>query len=241
MRLTRSYFAFVVALMFGALVSVASAGPIAEFDAAFRQTYADYRTALAITNTPNRDKSETAVAAFQTKWAALVAKYRNSPPPQFAEDAQWGETLDAVTAIVARANADVAKGDVPAAHLTLEAVRERFGDLRARNGVVAYSDRIDAFHHLMEQVVSKPYGGFAGAGLTELVEDVAVLSYLGDELKKLPPPDAVKAVDFAPTLAALLDAVHALRAAARSGEAETIKGARSKVKPAFGKLFVKFG
>lgn len=241
MRLTRFCFGFIVVLMFGALVSAASAGPIAEFDAAFRQTYADYRTALAITNTPNREKSEMAVAAFQTKWAALVAKYRSSPPPQFAEDAQWGETLDGVTAIVARANADVAKGDVPAAHLTLETVRERFGDLRARNGVVAYSDRIDVFHHLMEQVVSKPYGGFSGAGLTELVEDAAVLGYLGDELKKLPPPDAVKTADFAPTLAALLDAVHALRAAARTGDAEKIKGARSKVKPAFGKLFVKFG
>jgi hypothetical protein len=228
-------------LVFVTLVSAASAGPIADFNAALRDAYAGYRSALAVTNTPNREGSEKAVAVFQSKWSAFAATYRNSPPPHFAEDAAWAETLDAVGAIVARASAEVAKGDVAAAHLTFEAVRDRLGELRARNGVIAYSDRIDFFHHTMEEVVSKPYGGFSAAGIIALIEDVAVLVHLGEELKKLPPPDASKAADFAPTLTALLDAVRDLQAAARAGDADKIKAARAKVKPAFGKLFVKFG
>lgn len=229
------------ALLLVVLVSSAAAGPIADFNAAFRETYAGYRSALAVTNTPNREGSAKAVAEFQARWSAFATIYRNSPPPQFSEDAKWGETLDAVSAIVARANDEVTKGDVAAAHVTLEAVRDKFGELRARNGVIAYSDRVDTFHHTMEEVVGKPYGGFSGPGLTALVEDVAVLVYLGDELKKLPPPDADKAPDFAPMLAALLEAVRDLQAAARAGDAEKIKAARAKIKPAFGKLFVKFG
>ncbi len=240
MTLSR-FVSLVSCLVFVTLASAALGGPIADFNAAFRQTYAGYRGALAVTNTPNREGSEKAVGAFQSSWSAFVARYRNSPPPHFAEDARWAETLDEVGAVVARASGEVAKGDIAAAHLTLEAVRERLAELRARNGVIAYSDRIDAFHHTMEEVVSKPYGGFSASGITSLVEDVAVLVHLGEELKKLPPPDAEKAADFAPTLAALLDAVRDLQTAARAGDADKIKAARAKVKPAFGKLFVKFG
>jgi len=232
---------FFSALTLGILLSAASAGPIADFDGVFRLAHADYRTALAVTNTKNREASDKAVAAFESKWSALTASYRASPPPQFAEDAKWRESLDAITAILVRAKAEVAKGDLAAGHTSLEAVREVLGEMRARNGVVAYSDRIDAFHHTMEEVVSKPYGGFSGAGLTELIEDAAVLAYLGDALKKMPPPDALKAADFAPTLAAVLDAVRDLQSAARASDVEKIKAARSRIKPAFGKLFVKFG
>lgn len=231
----------VAALALAILVSAASAGPIAEFDGAFRLAYADYRTALAVTNAKNVEAGDKAVAAFATKWSALSGRYRASPPPQFAEDAKWGESLDAVTAILVRVKADVAKGDLVAGHNSLEEVRDVLGGLRARNGLVAYSDRIDAFHHTMEQVVSKPYGGLSGAGLTELVEDAAVLAFLGNELKKMLPPDAVSSADFAPALAAVLDPVRELQAAARVGDVEKIKAARSKIKPAFGKLFVKFG
>ncbi|MFN3658956.1 MAG: hypothetical protein ACK4UO_17035 [Pseudolabrys sp.] len=234
-------FSLATGLLLVTLASAALAGPIAEFNAAFRQTYASYRSALAVTNTPNREGSEKAVGALQSSWSAFAAKYRSSPPPQFAEDARWAETLDAVSAIVARASGEVAKGDIAAAHLTLEAVRERLAELRARNGVIAYSDRIDAFHHTMEEVAGKPYDGFAGPGLAAFREDVAVLVHLGEDLKRNPPPDAVQAPDFVPLLTALLDTVRDLQAAARAGDAEKIKAARAKLKPAFGRLFVKFG
>src|SRR3989304_1569173 len=46
------------------------------------------------------------------------------PPPQFAEDAKWRESLDAITAILVRAKAEVAKGALAAGHTSLEAVRE---------------------------------------------------------------------------------------------------------------------
>ncbi len=224
-----------------AFAPAAFAGPIADYETALRAAYADYRNALFATNTKNRDGSDKTMAALDAKWSALVAKYRASPPPHYSEDAKWAASLDQVSGVLARAKAEIAKGDLAEAHETLEAVRERLGELRARNGLIAYSDRIDTFHHFMEQVLTKPYGGLTGAGLTELVEDAAVLALLGNELKKSPPADAAQAPEFAPLLGAVLGAVGELQTAARAGNVEAIKAARGKIKPAFAKLFVKFG
>jgi hypothetical protein len=224
-----------------ALVLPALAGPIADYEAAFRSGYADYRNALFATNTKNPEGSAKAMAAFEARWSELFARYRTNPPPQYAEDPKWGDTLNEVSAILARAKAEIAKGDLAEAHETLESARDVFAALRARNGVIVFSDRIDAFHHAMEQVATKPYGGFTGAGLSELIEDAAVLAFLGAELKKSPPPDAAQSAEFAPLLGGVLAAVADLQAAARAGNAEQIKTVRSKIKPAFAKLFVKFG
>jgi soluble cytochrome b562 len=236
-------FSLFAALVAGlvALAPAAFAGPIADYETALRAAYADYRNALFATNTKNRDGSDKTMAALDAKWSALVGKYRSSPPPHYSEDAKWAASLDQVSGVLARAKAEIAKGELAEAHETLEAVRERLGELRARNGLIAYSDRIDAFHHFMESVLTKPYGGLTGAGLTELVEDAAVLAFLGNELKKSPPADAAQSADFAPLLAAMLGAVGELQAAARTGNVDAIKAARGKIKPAFAKLFVKFG
>jgi hypothetical protein len=240
-RLTHIVCAATLVIAALAFVLPALAGPIADYEAAFRAAYADYRQALFATNTNNRAGSEKTVAAFEQKWSALAAKHRASPPPHYAEDPKWADSLAAVDGILARAKAEIAKGDLPAAHETLEGARDVFGALRARNGVIVFSDRIDAFHEVMEHVLAKPYDGFAGAGLTELIEDAAVLAHLGAELTKSPPPEAAESADFAPTLAAVLKSVADLQAAARAGDAEKIKAARAKIKPAFAKLFVKFG
>jgi hypothetical protein len=92
----------------------------------------------------------------------------------------------------------------------------------------------------MEHMLVKNYEGFSPAGLVELREDAAVLTYLCDELKKHPAPEAA-AADYAPTLQALLDAVADLQRAARSGDGAASRLALGKIKPSYGRLFVKFG
>lgn len=231
----------IVALAVGMLGTAAYAGPVTDFNNAMNATYAEYRNALFQSNTKNREASEKTLAAFDAKWSALVSQYKAAPPPHYADDAKWAESLDAVTAVIAQAKAEVAKGNLPATHESLEKVRDVLSALRARNGVVVYSDRVNAFHHTMEEVLNKPYGGLAGAGLTELTEDAAVLSYLGDQMKTTAPVAVTASPEFAPALAAVLDAVRELQTAARAGDSEKIKAARAKIKPAFGKLFVKFG
>lgn len=219
----------------------AGAGEIASFDAQLRAAYADYRMALMQSNLKNREATDKAMTGFESKWTALLARYRKTPPPQFADDPDFENSVAAIDGILARAKAEFARGDLAAGHDTIEAVRDRIDAMEIRNGRTGFSQRMNAFHHAMEEILQKSYGGLAGAGLTDAIEDGAVLAHLTKELNRLPPPDAAAAPDFKPMLAALADAVGQYQAALRSGEAAAIKTARGRIKPAYARLFVKFG
>ena len=57
----------------------AFAGPIADYEAMFRDAYADYRNALFATNTKSTEASNKSITAFGAKWAALVARLSRMP------------------------------------------------------------------------------------------------------------------------------------------------------------------
>lgn len=244
---------FRVALLFGLTLVIiaaalilsrqhsAGAGEIANFDAQLRAAYADYRMALMQSNLKNREATDKAVAGFESKWTALAERYRKAPPPQFADDPEFETSVAAIFDILARAKTEFARGDLAAGHDTIEAVRIQIDMLEIRNRRTGFSQRINTFHHAMEETVEKSYGGFTGAGLTEAIEDGAVLAHLAHELNRLPPPEAASAQDFKPMLTALTDAVAQYQAALRTGQPDAIRIARSKIKPTFGRLFVKFG
>jgi soluble cytochrome b562 len=216
------------------------AGPVADFEAALRTAYADYRAALFHTNSKNADATMKAIAAFEEKWSALSKKYA-SPPPQYADDPKWAETLAKVKFIVDHAEVVAAKGDLAEAHEMLEEVRDVIEALHLRNGVIGFSERMNAFHLEMEHVLTRKYDGFSAAGLGELREDTAVLAYLAGELKKFPPAEAAGSAEFGNGLQALFDALAAVQSAARAGDAAKAKDALARVKPAYSKLFLKFG
>jgi soluble cytochrome b562 len=216
------------------------AGPVAEFETALRTAYADYRAALFHTNSKNAEASVKAIAAFDEKWSALSTKYA-SPPPQYADDAKWSETFAKVKFIVDHAEVVAAKGDLADAHEMLEEVRDVIEALHLRNGIIGFSERMNAFHHQMEEVLTKKYDGLTPAGLGALREDMAVLAYFAAELKKFPPAEAAGNAEFANGLEAVIDSVAAVQAAARAGDPARAKEALAKVKPAYAKLFLKFG
>ena len=214
------------------------AGPVAEFETALRVAYADYRTALFHSNTKNAEGTARAIAAFETKWSALSIKYA-SPPPQYVDDPKWSETLAKVKFILDHAEVVAAK-DLLEAHEMLEQIRDVIGDLHARNGMVGFSDRMNAFHTAMEHMLQDKFDGFSGAGFGALREQAAVLAYLANELDRFPPPEAGEA-DYAPTLKALQQAVADIQAAARTNNVAAAKAALAKIKPAYAKLFLNFG
>lgn len=218
----------------------ATAGPVADFEKALRGAYGDYRMALMQTNLKNAEATQKAIDGFEAKWAALVAVYAKAPPSHFAEDAQFAAVLEKIAGINQRAKSAARAGNLAEAHDVLEEIRGELGRLRLRNGMMTFSDRMDAVHAHMEHMIDRRKGDFSPAGLAELREDTAVLAFLADELKRHPAPE-VSAPDFAPTLQALLDAIAAVQQAVRGGDAEAAKTALAKVKPAYARLFVKFG
>lgn len=222
-----------------AFVGSASAGPVAEFETALRAAYADYRAALFQTNAGQPQAAVKAVDAFRRKWTALVAA-NPAAPPQYADDPAYAATLAKVAATADIAAGEVAAGELPKAHETLEAIRFQIGGLHERNGIVGFSDRMNAYHAKMEEVLGKDYGGFDAAGLGALREDAAVLTWLAADISAHPPAEASDPA-YGKLLDSLVDSVTRLSAAARSGDVAAAKSALGSLKAPYSKLFLKFG
>ncbi|MCV2869361.1 hypothetical protein OEW28_12070 [Defluviimonas sp. WL0002] len=129
--------------------SSAHAGPVAEFEASFREMYGIYRIALFQTNAGEHAESFTAVTDLSDQLAALAEIWGEDPPPQYQDDHLWGATIDTARALVGTANDQVAAHELSEAHETLESLRDLFGELHARNGIETFSDRMNAYHAAM--------------------------------------------------------------------------------------------
>lgn len=221
------------------LSASALAGPMADFESGFRTTYASYRTALFATNSGDADKSKRALSDFDNSWRDLVSRNGSAPPPQYEDDAAWGATLKDVSEAIDKARQLADSGKLPQSHDTLELVRDAIGDLHRRNGIVLFSDRMNAYHARMEHVIGLSAGDAAAPQL--LAEQAAVLAYLAEDMLETPPVEAKGNAAFDDLAKALTASVAALQTAARSGDAGAIKAAVSGLKMPYAKLFLKFG
>ena len=224
-----------------ALSGLVQAGPVAEFEAALRDAYGNYRAALFMTNSGKAEGSQTAIGAFSSKWASIESTWSANPPPQYADDAKWTETLAAVDDVAAKAAEEIKSGKLPEAHVTLEAIRDTIGELHARNGVITFSDRMNAYHAAMEHALGMNMSSPDAATLDQVHERAAVLAYLAGEMINHPPEDAAGSAEFGTLSKAVSASVDAYLEAARSRDADKIKAATGKLKPAYAKLFLKFG
>lgn len=229
---------FVAAAVFGLS---ALAGPVRDFERDLSRAYGHYRAALLNSNQSNKPGTESAIAAFDEAWSKQIALRRETPPPHYADDPRWTETLDKVGAVIAKSKREVQGGDLAKAHVTLEEIRDLIGDLRLRNGTISYSDRVNSYHEQMEHVVQRTYAANAD-GVAMLREDVAVLAFLAAELEKFKPVDLAADEPFKQALGTLKSSVDALQAAVRSGgDAAQVGALKKALKPAYSKFFIKYG
>lgn len=223
-------------LALAALAGQALAGPMSEFETALRDAYGSYRVALFATNSGKSEQSAKAIEAFAAKWNMLGDTWGQTPPPQYADDPQWLPTLVEVKRIVGEASGDIQAGKLPEAHEALEGIRGQIGQLHLRNGLVTFSDRTNAYHAAMEETLKIEL-----SDLPNVHEHAAVLHYLAAEMLRFPPADASGSPEFAALSQAVEQSAAALLEAARSGDMEALAQARQALKPAYAKLFVKFG
>ena len=151
-------------------------------------------------------------------------------------------TLTKVGQVYERAASQVAAGQLPEAHETLEEVRDLLADLRRRNGVIVYSDHMNAYHAEMEHVLE---GGAKllgeSRGLLELIARAGVLDYLAARLRSEAPPALAADPEFAPAVLAVEASVKALRQALMAQDAAAAREALGKLKGPYSRLFLRFG
>ncbi|HCL64678.1 MAG TPA: hypothetical protein DIC56_07515 [Rhizobium sp.] len=209
----------------------AFAGEVSDFEAKLRSAYGDYRTVLFTTNAGKAPESTASLAKFTKAWSAIASE---TAPPQYADDGAYGDTLKAVTTIAETAAAEVAAGDLTKAHDTLEGIREEISSLHIRNNIYSISDRMNAYHARMEEVIAMD-----PANTAVVREEAAVLEYLLADIKGHPPKEAD--ASFNDMLGTVEASVAKLRSAAESGDAAATKAAIDGLKVPYSKLFLKFG
>lgn len=227
------------AIISAALAGTAFGGPIADFKAEMADAYSIYRMALFATNSGDAEKSAKAIAGFSAKWTALSQHWSTTPPPHLGEDAGWNATLAEVADTAARAQAKAGDGDLAQSHEILEKIRDSISKLNRRNGVVTFSDRMNAYHEKMEHVIGSTYTGEDAAA--NAIADAAVLAYLAERLALEAPAPYAQDAAFNQSLDGLKASVSALDSAARSGDVDSIAKAKAGLKKPYSMLFLKFG
>lgn len=225
------------------VIGIASTGEAAvgrfdQFLSDVDSAYAAYRTALFQTNKGDAAASEQANEAFAQAWEGVIAAYDEQPPEPFGSDPDWLATLLAIKAIAARSAEEIRAGDLGRAHETLEAIRDELGALRKRNHVIVFSDHVNDYHEVMEELLllEKP------AKNPDLVrERLAVLRYLAGVIRAAAPPEYRADETYAALERGLFDSLEALRRALAGGDPAAVAKAVRGLKPAYAKLFLKFG
>lgn len=128
------------------------------------------------------------------------------------------------------------------AHETLEAARDLMATLRQRNGVVVFSDHMNAYHAEMERLLIDGPGLLAGPqGVEQLTAQSGVLDYLARQLRAQAPAALLGNAEFETLLKDVEMSVRNVKKAALDRDATAIKDAMSRVKAPYSKLFLKFG
>jgi hypothetical protein len=233
-----------LALASGVIVLTASAtlaGQSSEFEEQLQAAYAPYRNILFQTNKKDKVASEQALKKFSSDWAALTVRWGKEPPPQYVDDSRFASTLAEVTSVTDNARGAISKGDLADAHEILERIRDLLGDLRSRNGIVTFSDRMNAYHEAMEHILTKPYSGYDAKGLGDLREDASVLAYLFRQLETHPPAYITGSAEFSHAMGSVKTSVEDLLSAARTANPDAARQAVQKLKQPYSVLFLKFG
>ncbi|MBL8327122.1 MAG: hypothetical protein JNJ89_19410 [Rubrivivax sp.] len=208
---------------------------------AMQAAYEPYRAALFRTNSKSQAESERALAAARAAWKQVRERFEGKAPPPYDRDPRFAATLAAVDAAYANAQSQVGQKELARAHETLEEVRDLLGELRRRNGVVVFSDHVNAYHEQMERVLTEAPRWLAQpAGLTELAFEAGALDHLAQRLSA----EAGVLRDDAAFVAALKEVQASsarLRAALRAQDAAAARQALGELKPPFSRLFLRFG
>ncbi|WP_319531508.1 hypothetical protein [uncultured Cohaesibacter sp.] len=232
-----------VSAVVGAFLLTVSLPAFAGFDEDVTKAYAPYRVALFKSNQNDKEATEKAVGKFLTIWdGAVIAGYPNAPA-RYAGEPDWSGTLARIKVIGEKAMEATRQGQLVEAHEILEAVRDELDSLRDRNGVRVFSNFVNAYHSAMEHVLTTKVSADSWNRQTagELYAGYGVLSYLAEDLAAHAPSDLKADEAFNGLLGDLMSSVEGLKAALDSDDPAAIAKAVKALKPAYAKLFVKFG
>jgi hypothetical protein len=208
-----------------------------------------YVPALALTGQPKAEPAQAAMKRLRAEWNAFHARYGAAPAGYAA--AAWIRCSDEIERAISAAEAALATGKGGLAHVELERIREAQLALRRGAKQPYFLDDLTVFHEAMEKLAG-PAGGKTGATITD-AEIAAIAAALpeaerswqdvvarrGEASQHGLTTEAALAVqrDIEAETQVLAD----LKAALAAGDRALIAEKANASKPAFSRLFQRFG
>lgn len=209
---------------------------------ALSEAYAPYRVALFKTSSAPAAEAAQAVEAARQRWLQFIAQHGAQPGAPYDRDQRFVASLQDVLHALDTAATQTRSGELPAAHETLEQVRDLLAVLRARNNIVVFSDHMNAYHAAMEKVLGESMAATPGSDAwQQLTMQVGVLEYLANRLASEAPQELRQQEEFQSSLGNLRASVAALKAAVLAADPAAVKAALGKLKMPYSRLFVRFG
>lgn len=231
-----------LALAWGLTLAAAPARAADPVTDAVQAAYVPYRTALFRTNAGAQAESVQAMDAARRAWQGVAARFAQARPAPYDRDDAFDATLGQVGQVYERAAAQVTAGRLAEAHETLEAVRDLLAELRRRNGVIVYSDHMNAYHAEMEHLIEAGPGGLGTPqGHMRLMARAGVLEYLAARLRTEAAPALAADPEFTPLARAVEASVQSLQRALLAQDADAVRAALGGLKGPYSRLFLRFG
>lgn len=222
----------------------AAAASLAAFLEASTKAYAPYRGAMSYLKTGNPGLAALALGATAVRWAALCDRFRDQPPAAFAQDPAWRASLDGITGRIADARAKLDAGDVKGARTALAPVRANLGDLRRRNGIETFSDRIDAFSAAIKTIWvyrRNPPDMADPEALAALAEQTAALRRALEHVAAGPPEKIAGDLQFQRLVAGSFQSIAAIDRAIETRDTAVLISALREIRSSEQLLWMNFG
>jgi hypothetical protein len=229
------------ALLIGAATTSAlSTGPFLDD---VRQAYPNYKIAWFYCRTGNGGVAMLELTGFRQKWRAIVERYAQQPPANFASDKSWRQSLTAIMATVEKAYAQTEAGQFKSCAKTLLAVRQELRTLRQRNNVKVFSDLVDDYGDTVDELSRQ------GRGLKNVTPAVletfrrlsAAMKAAVDRVATDAPERLMAEIAFNEAVKANLSSIALLDRKLAKPSVEGIKGAIGSVRADYRLLFLRYG
>ncbi len=120
--------------------NAASAGDLADFNAAAEKVANHNRVAIGYLRTGNSDLASIEFDRLQDAWKALSERFAGKRPDAFDGNALYGTTMVDISTRLVTADMMLKSGRADAASQALNAIRDDLYDLRKSSGIVVLAD-----------------------------------------------------------------------------------------------------
>ena len=226
------------------LAAPAAASEQSRFLEAVAAAYDHYRGAYSYLRTGNAALAALEIEQAQEKWRVVLSDFETTPPDSFAADPLWQETLSGVAATLNDALARTDAGDLDGARQVLTPARQDLADLRRRNNVTTFSDRIDEISAAMGELwrYRQAPPDFAAPDTTrELGSRAAVFAHMLNRAKEAAPPPVAESAEFQRLIAGALEGTDRLWLALERKDQALLVNTLRELRSFEQILFFKFG